>query len=198
MGGERGGSDVSEAPPTDGPPASYCEAVRRGLPDPHRTYHDHQYGFPLAGDAALFGRLLLEINQAGLSWTTILRKQAAFERAYEGYDVDRIAAYGEADVARLLADAGIVRNRLKVRAAITNAQRIVALRPEYGGFEGWLDAHHPLPLDAWLARFKATFTFVGGEIVREFLVSTGYLDGAHDADCPARARVLAARPPWAR
>jgi DNA-3-methyladenine glycosylase I len=183
---------------SDAPPTSYCDAVRRGLPDPHRAYHDHRYGFPLDGDAALFGRLLLEINQAGLSWTTILRKEEAFERAYDGFDVDVVAGYGEKDEARLLADASIVRNRLKVRAAVTNAQRIVALRPEYGGFQGWLDAHHPLPLDAWLARFKATFTFVGGEIVREFLVSTGYVDGAHDPDCPARARVLAADPPWSR
>ncbi len=185
---------MSDAPP----PNSYCEAVRRGLPDPHRTYHDHQYGFPLETDAALFGRLLLEINQAGLSWTTILRKAEAFERAYDGYDVDRVAAYGEDDVARLLADAGIVRNRLKVRAAVTNAQRIVALRAEHGSFAGWLDAHHPSALDAWVKLFRKTFTFVGGEIVREFLVSTGYLDGAHDADCPTRARVVAARPPWTR
>ncbi len=183
---------------TDAPPTSYCDAVRRGLPEPHGDYHDHHYGFPLDGDAALFGRLLLEINQAGLSWTTILRKEAAFERAYDGFDVDRIASYGDADFARLLTDAGIIRNRLKVRAAITNAQRIVALRAQYGSFQGWLDAHHPLPQGAWLARFKDTFTFVGGEIVREFLVSTGYLDGAHDLDCPVRARVLAARPPWSR
>ena len=183
---------------SDTPPTSYCDAVRRGLPDPHRDYHDLRYGFPLDGDAALFGRLVLEINQAGLSWTTILRKEAAFERAYDGFDVDRIAGYGEADVARLLSDASIVRNRLKVRAAVTNARAIVALRPEYGGFRGWLDAHHPLGQGAWLARFKATFTFVGGEIVREFLVSTGYLDGAHDPDCPVRARVLAADPPWTR
>lgn len=180
------------------PPTSYCEAVRRGLPEPHRAYHDEQYGFPLEDEAALFGRLLLEINQAGLSWTTILRKQAAFERAYDGFDVDLVAAYGEADVARLLADAAIIRNRLKVRAAVTNANRITALRPEHGGFRGWLDAHHPLPLEDWVRLFRATFTFVGGEIVREFLVSTGYLAGAHDADCPVQTRVLAARPPWAR
>jgi DNA-3-methyladenine glycosylase I len=189
---------VSETRAPAAPPTSYCEAVRRGLPDPHRAYHDRRYGFPLAGDAALFGRLVLEINQAGLSWTTILRKEAAFERAYDGFDIDRVAAYGDADVARLLADASIIRNRLKVRAAVTNARRIVALRPEFGGFQGWLDAHHPLPAAAWLTTFKATFTFVGPEIVREFLVSTGYLDGAHDPDCPVRADVLAAGPPWRR
>ena len=92
-------------------PASYCEAVLCGLPEPNGHYHDHQYGFPLGQDDALFGRLLLEINQAGLSWTTILRKAEHFERAYDGFAIDRIAAYGEEDVARLLADTGIIRNR---------------------------------------------------------------------------------------
>ncbi len=180
------------------PPRSYCEAVRQGLPDPHQRYHDQAYGFPLTDDAALFGRLLLEINQAGLSWTTILRKEEAFELAYDGYDIDRVAAYGDDDVARLLADAGIIRNRLKVRAAVENARRIQALRPEYGSFRGWLDAHHPLTLPEWLKLFRRTFTFVGGEIVNEFLMSTGYLPGAHDDDCPVQARVLAAGPPWAQ
>jgi DNA-3-methyladenine glycosylase I len=179
-------------------PASYCEAVLRGLPEPHGHYHDHQYGFPLAEDDALFGRLLLEINQAGLSWTTILRKAEAFERAYDGFAIERIAAYGEEDVARLLADAGIIRNRAKVRAAIENARRIEALRADHGSFGGWLDAHHPLDLAAWRALFKRTFVFTGGEITREFLVSTGYLPGAHEPSCPVYARVLAADPPWRR
>jgi DNA-3-methyladenine glycosylase I len=180
------------------PPGSYCEAVARGASDLHRDYHDHRYGFPLADDDALFGRLLLEINQAGLSWTTILRKEAAFERAYDGYRVESVAAYGDADRARLLADAGIVRNRAKVGAAIENARRIVALRGEYGSFALWLDAHHPSPLEAWLALFKRTFVFTGGEITREFLVSTGYLPGAHVPGCPVYERVVAADPPWRR
>jgi DNA-3-methyladenine glycosylase I len=180
------------------PPASYCEAVARGLPEPNAHYHDHEYGFPLEDDDALFGRLLLEINQAGLSWTTVLRKAEHFARAYDGFDIDRIAAYGEDDVARLLADAGIIRNRAKVRAAIENARRIRALRGEHGSFEGWLDAHHPLPLDAWRTLFKRTFVFTGGEITREFLVSTGYLPGAHVPECPVWPRVLAADPPWRR
>lgn len=180
----------------DDAPSSYCEAVRRGLPEPNRHYHDHQYGFPLAADDALFGRLVLEINQAGLSWTTILRKAEAFERAYDGFAIERVAAYGDADVARLLTDASIVRNRLKVAAAITNARRIDDLRSQHGSFHAWLEAHHPQPLEAWVRLFKRTFTFTGGEITREFLVSTGWLPGAHDPDCEAFERVVRARPPW--
>ena len=179
-------------------PASYCAAVRLGLPEPHQHYHDHQYGFPLEHDDALFGRLVLEINQAGLSWTTILRKAEAFEQAFDGFEVARVAAYGEADVARLLGDASIVRNRAKVAAAIANARRIVELQAEYGSFQAWLAHHHPQPLEAWVRLFKGTFRFTGVEITREFLVSTGWLPGAHDPGCEAYARVLAAGPPWAR
>jgi len=176
---------------------SYCEAIGRGgLGEEHVRYHDNEYGFPLSGDNELFERLILEINQAGLSWTTILRKQESFTRAYHGFDIDRVARYGEKDEARLLADAGIVRNRLKVKAAIENARRIQALRGEFGSFKGWLDAHHPLEKSDWVKLFKRTFVFTGGEIVGEFLLSAGYLPGAHDEDCPVHARILAASPPW--
>jgi len=173
------------------------DTIRGGLPDPHRRYHDEQYGFPLDSDDALFGRLVLEIAQAGLSWTTILRKAEAFERAFDGFDIARVAAYGDADVARLLADAGIVRNRAKIAAAIENARRIRALQAEHGSWRAWLAAHHPRPLADWQRLFRRTFVFTGGEITREFLVSTGWLPGAHDPDCPAHARVVAAGPPWA-
>jgi DNA-3-methyladenine glycosylase I len=164
----------------------------------NREYHDTQYGFPLEDDDALFERLMLEINQAGLSWITILKKAENFRHAYGNFDIERIAAYGEADRARLLSDAGIIRNRLKVNAAVENARRIVALRPQFGSFKGWLDSQPPQPLEDWAKLFKRTFVFTGGEIVREFLVSTGYLEGAHDLDCPARQRVASLRPPWMR
>jgi DNA-3-methyladenine glycosylase I len=162
----------------------------------HGPYHDHEYGFPLRGDAGLLERLALEINQAGLSWLTILKKREAFHRAFEGFDPDRVAAYGDAERARLLADAGIVRNRLKVDAVIENARRVVRLRDEHGSFAAWLDAHHPLPKEEWVRLFKKTFRFTGGEIVGEFLMSTGYLPGAHHPGCPVHARVVAANPPW--
>lgn len=178
---------------------TYCEYIRAHPEDTlHKQYHDEQYGFPLTDDAALFERLVLEINQAGLSWTLILRRAPEFRRAYGGFDVDTVAAYGEADRARLLTDAGVIRNRLKVDAAIENARRIQGLRAEFGSFRGWLDAHHPLPLEAWTKLFKQTFVFTGGEIVNEFLMSTGYLPGAHDPDCPVYAEIARLSPPWMR
>ena len=164
----------------------------------HGPYHDREYGFPVADDTALFERLVLEINQAGLSWLTILKKRPAFVAAFHGFDVDRVAAYGEADRARLLADAGIIRNRLKVDAAIENARRVQGLRASHGSFRAWLDAHHPLAKDEWVKLFKKTFRFTGGEIVGEFLMSTGYLPGAHHPDCPVHAEILRLAPPWAR
>jgi len=164
----------------------------------HGPYHDREYGFPLAEDAELFERLVLEINQAGLSWLTILKKREAFRRAYDGFDLDRVARYGARERRRLLADAGIIRNRLKVEAAIANARQVLELRETHGSFAGWLAAHHPRAKPEWVRLFKETFRFTGGEIVGEFLMSVGYLPGAHVERCPVYPRVLAARPPWAR
>jgi DNA-3-methyladenine glycosylase I len=177
---------------------SYCDYIRTSGDPLHIVYHDTQYGFPLVDDSALFGRLVLEINQAGLSWTTILKKQEAFLRAYDGFAPALVAAYGEVDRARLLGDASIIRNRLKLDAAIANAQRILELQSSHGSFKAWLDAHHPLDLVDWTKLFKRTFRFTGGEIVNEFLMSTGYLPGAHDEDCPIHARILRLEPPWTR
>jgi DNA-3-methyladenine glycosylase I len=141
---------------------------------------------------------MLEINQAGLSWLTILKKRQAFRRAYDGFDPDIVAGYGDADRKRLLADAGIIRNRLKVDAAIANAQRILELRKTHGSFAGWLAAHHPQSKDAWVKLFKKTFRFTGGEIVGEFLMSIGYLPGAHAESCPVYPLIMQRRPPWSR
>ncbi len=173
---------------------TYCEAAA-GHPF-HGPYHDREYGFPIRRDDRLFERLVLEINQAGLSWLTILKKRAAFRRAYDEFDPAVVARYGERDRARLLADAGIIRNRLKVNAAIENAHRVLALRESHGSFAKWLDAHHPLSRDDWQRLFKKSFVFTGGEIVGEFLISTGYLAGAHHPKCPVYARVLKKSPPW--
>lgn len=173
----------------------YCDAAP-GHPW-HGPYHDREYGFPVRSDRKLFERLVLEINQAGLSWLTILKKRADFRRAYEGFELERVAAYGTEDRTRLLADAGIIRNRLKVDAAIENARRLLALREEHGSFHRWLKAHHPLPKEEWVKLFKRTFRFTGGEITGEFLMSTGWLPGAHREDCPVFERILEKRPPWA-
>ena len=175
--------------------SGYCR-VAPGHPF-HGPYHDAEYGFPLRADEALFERLVLEINQAGLSWLTILKKRDAFRRAYEGFDIDRLAEYGRRERARLLGDAGIIRNRLKVDAAIENARRLREIRKDHGSFAAWLDAHHPRPLLDWVALFKKTFRFTGGEITREFLLSTGYLPGAHRPSCPIYGVILRLRPPWA-
>ena len=172
----------------------YCD-VAPGHPE-HGPYHDREYGFPLAGDAELLERLALEINQAGLSWLTILKKREAFHRAYRGFDPEVVARFGARDRARLLADAAIIRNGLKVDAVIANAKTVLALRKEYGSFKGWLDAHHPLDKTDWVKLFKKTFRFTGGEIVGEFLMSLGYLPGAHDESCPVFAKVKALSPPW--
>jgi DNA-3-methyladenine glycosylase I len=174
--------------------SGYCD-IAPGHPL-HGPYHDHEYGFPQREEAVLFERLLLEINQAGLSWETMLRKRDGFRAAYSGFDVDRVARYGERDRARLLADPGIIRNRLKVEAAIHNARVIQQLRDTHGGFAAWLDAHHPLPKAEWVKLFKKTFRFTGGEITGEFLMSLGYLPGAHRQDCPAYRRAAKQRPPW--
>ncbi len=162
----------------------------------NKTYHDTQYGFPLKDDNLLFERLILEINQAGLSWITILKKADHFRKAYHGFDIDRIAKYGEKDRLRLLADPGIIRNRLKVNAAIVNAQKIVELRKECGSFKGWLDANCELSKEEWIKLFRKMFVFTGGEIVNEFLMSTGYLVGAHDESCPIYKKVASLRPAW--
>jgi len=178
------------------PTNSYCHAARGH--EHHGPYHDEEYGFPLRGDDELFERLVLEINQAGLSWLTILKKRPHFRRAYDGFAVERVAAYGDAERARLLANAGIIRNRLKVEAAIHNANVVLALRDSHGGFGAWLDAHHPRDKDAWVKLFKKTFRFTGGEITGEFLMSTGYLPGAHQEACPVFERVARLGPPWMR
>ncbi len=176
--------------------SSYCD-VAPGHPF-HGPYHDSEYGFPSRDDRVLFERLILEINQAGLSWLTILRKRAAFQTAFDGFDIDKVAAYGARESRRLMADPGIIRNRLKIEAAIENARRLRQIRDRHGSFAAWLDLHHPLPKEEWVKLFKKTFRFTGGEIVGEFLMSLGYLPGAHAAGCPVARRILKLSPPWAK
>ncbi len=169
--------------------------VRTG-PPVHSDYHELEYGFPQRDEAVLFERLCLEIMQAGLSWEIVLKRRAGMRRAFAEFAVDRVAAMDEADRARLLADPAIIRNRLKVIAIIENARRIQALGASHGGFAHWLDAHHPRDKTDWVKLFKAHFLFTGGEIVGEFLMSLGYLPGAHAADCPVARRIASLAPPW--
>lgn len=178
-------------------PSSYCDAVKQmDANSVHRLYHDHAYGFPILNDDELFERLILEINQAGLSWTTILNKQANFKKAYHEFNIKKVAAYGDKDRERLLNDAGIIRNRLKIEAAIHNANIILQLKKEHGSFKNWLDQHHPKTKEEWVKLFKQTFRFTGGEIVNEFLMSTGYLPGAHISTCSIYKKVRQSKPAW--
>lgn len=176
--------------------SAYCDFAP-GHPV-HASYHDTEYGFPLHDDDALLERFALEINQAGLSWELMLKKRVGFRAAYRGFTVDKVARFSARDEARLLADAGIIRNRLKIRAVIENARRIVALRDSHGSFAEWIAAHHPLTKSEWTKLFKKNFVFTGGEIVGELLMSTGYLPGAHREDCPAFAKIARLKPAWMR
>lgn len=169
---------------------SYC-TIAPGHPL-HGPYHETEYGFPVRDDNRLFERLVLEINQAGLSWATILKKRDAFREAFRGFDIDRVARFTARDRQRLMRNAGIVRNRLKIDAAIENAKRIRALGQP---FASWLDANHPRSKDEWVKLFRKTFVFTGGKITGSFLMSIGLLPGAHDHDCPVAIAISRAYKP---
>ncbi|MSO92163.1 MAG: DNA-3-methyladenine glycosylase I [Rhodospirillales bacterium] len=174
--------------------SGYCDSAP-GHPL-HGPYHDNHYGFPLTDEAGLFERLSLEIFQAGLSWEIILKKQPTTALAFDGFVVDQVAGYRARQIARLLKDPGIIRNRRKIEAIIENAKRLKAIRDSHGGFAAWLAHHHPRAKDDWVKLFRATFVFVGGEVVNEFLMSIGYLPGTHREDCPVFKRIARLRPPW--
>ncbi len=163
---------------------SYCTFCRNlPLENHHKVYHDTQYGFEIDDDNELFGRLILEINQAGLSWDIILKKQDNFRKAFKNYDINKIAAFSDHEIIELLKDSGIIRNKLKINAVIHNAQIVMELQKEFGSFKKWIEHLHPKTKEEWVKIFKKNFKFTGGEIVNEFLMSTGYLSGCHDADC---------------
>jgi DNA-3-methyladenine glycosylase I len=173
---------------------TYCDFINTISGDQlalHKEYHDNHYGFPIEKDDELFERLMFEINQAGLNWILILKKQHNFRKAFDNYDPEKVAGYGEKEIQRLMNDPGIIRNRLKINAAIENAKVILTIREESGSFRRWLDNHMEKidSLEGWTKLFKKTFKFTGGEIVNEFLMSTGYLPGAHSPECPVFERI---------
>jgi DNA-3-methyladenine glycosylase I len=173
---------------------TYCEYIQTISGDNlllHRDYHDNHYGFPINDDNELFERLMFEINQAGLNWILILKKQHNFRKAFDNFNIDKIALYGENDFQRLMNDSGIIRNRLKINAAIENAKVIQKIRLETGSFKSWLDINSKKisTLEEWTKLFRKTFKFTGGEIVNEFLMSTGYLPGAHSRECQVYERI---------
>jgi len=173
---------------------TYCEYINTisgEVARLHKEYHDNHYGFPIENDDELFERLMFEINQAGLNWILILKKQENFRRSFENFNVKRVASYSENEFQRLMNDSGIIRNRLKINAAIENAKTIIEIQKESGSFKQWLDNHarNSPTLQEWTKIFKKTFRFTGGEIVKEFLMSTGYIQGAHSTDCETYKRI---------
>ena len=121
--------------------SGYC-AFAPGNPV-HEHYHAHEHGFPNRDETVMFERLCMEIMQAGLSWEIVLKRRTTMNAAFAGFVVDTVAAFDDSDRARLLADPGIIRNRLKVDAIIDNARTIQSLRKSHGSFPDWLDANHP-------------------------------------------------------
>ena len=180
---------------------SYCKAIKGMTGDRkalHKRYHDQYYGFPIRDDNELFGRLVMEIFQAGLSWETILKKENGFRLAFDNFNISKVASYDEVDFDRLVNDVSIIRNKLKINAAIENAKSIVHLQKEHGSFQNWLEHNSSKQLDEWVKLFKKTFKFTGGEIVNEFLMSTGHLPGAHEASCEIHQHILDSEPVWTR
>ena len=175
--------------------SGYCDKAPNH--EVHGSYHDTEYGFPTDDERVLFERLALEIMQAGLSWEIVLKKRKAMNKAFDKFVVNKVAAYNAKDVKRLLADEGIIRNRLKVLAIIHNAKIVQEMRDAHGGLAMWLAVHHPLTKTEWVKLFKKTFKFTGGEITGEFLMSIGYLPGTHRATCPIYKVIQKKNPPWA-
>lgn len=177
--------------------------------DLFRRYHDHEWGRPTADDTRIFEKLCLEGFQSGLSWATILHKREAFRDAFDGFDIERVADYGTADIERLMQESGIVRNRRKIESAIRNAVRARALRQEHGSLGAFLWSFQPPPEErpprvsnAWLhenptspsshrlakALKSRGWTFVGPTNLYALMQALGLVND-HVHGCPARAEV---------
>lgn len=173
----------------------------------YTAYHDHEWGVPLHDDRRLFEFLVLEGAQAGLSWLTILRKRDNYRKAFHGFDWERMAGYSQKDIARLLSNPGIVRNRLKIESAIRNAQAVMGVRKEYGSLDAYLWGYvDGVPLqNAWKgkadvpAKTKVSdrmsrdlkergFTFVGSTICYAFMQAVGMVND-HTTTCFRHAEI---------
>ncbi len=176
---------------------SYClYCANQPIDSLHRLYHDEHYGFPISCDNELFGRLILEINQAGLSWDTILKKEEGFRKAYSDFNIAEIAQYNEDKVNELMLDSSIIRNKLKIQSVIHNARRVCQFQEDYGGFSLWIESFGKQSTENWVKIFRKEFKFVGKEIVVEFLMSAGFLKGAHIESCPVFEKILEKKPNW--
>lgn len=178
---------------------SYCEFTK-DLDENQldRKYHDQRYGFPTTSDDELFGRLILEINQAGLSWSLMLKKEENFKKAFDDFKIQKVADYNSNKIDELMNNVGIIRNKRKIEAVIYNAKKIVEIQKKNGSFSLWLDQYLGYSLQEWTRLFKNNFKFTGEKIVEEFLMSTGYLKGAHKENCPVYNEILKREPKWLR
>lgn len=179
----------------------------------YRNYHDSEWGFPVADDRRLFEKICLEGFQSGLSWLTILNKREAFRAGFANFEVEKMARFGDADVARLVADAGIVRHRGKIVSAINNAQKAIALRDEFGSLAAYFWRHEPKarsrparvtrealraittsPESVAISKDlkKRGWSFVGPTTVYAFMQAMGLVND-HYEGCATRAKALAAR-----
>ena len=174
--------------------SNYCN-IATGHPI-HRLYHDTEYGFPTTNECELFERLTLEIFQAGLSWLIVLKKREQLKRAFRGFDVNHVSRFTKSDIELLKSDPSIIRNQLKIEATVYNASVIKAFRKSHGGFSNWLMSQHPKNSKEWSVLFKQYFKFTGAVVVNEFLLSTGYLPGAHSENCPIASIISGIKPPW--
>ena len=164
---------------------SYCSFCRnQPKKSIHWWYHDEVYGKMSSNDNELFGRLIMEINQAGLSWNTILQKYEGIKKAYSNFDIRIVSQYNEENIATLKRDKSIIRHELKIRSIVYNAQEILQIQKEFGTFKTWILDNKQNSIENWTKLFKKNFKFVGKEIVKEFLTSNGILNGAHDKNCP--------------
>jgi DNA-3-methyladenine glycosylase I len=162
-----------------------------------RAYHDREWGRPVGGDAGVFERIALEGAQAGLSWATILGKRRAYRKAFAGFRPERVARFTARDERRLLADAGIVRNRAKIRSAIANARAYLDLRDEVGSVGRWLGTFDD-PIELSKALRSRGFTFVGPRIAESIMQAIGVLNGHVPGCALARPRPRRAPAPASR
>jgi len=163
----------------------YCEFVKnKNDKDLDKQYHDNEYGFQIDCDNEIFGRLILEINQAGLSWTTILKKRNEIKIAFSNFEILKVSKFNEEDITNLLNNEKIIRNKLKIKSIIYNANQILKIQKEFKSFKKWLDLNKGKNLEEWIKLFKVNFKFTGGEITKEFLISLDYIGGAHSKNCP--------------
>ncbi|MDA9161165.1 DNA-3-methyladenine glycosylase I [Crocinitomicaceae bacterium] len=164
---------------------SYCSYCRNQPKDSiHHWYHDEVYGKMSEDDNELFGRLVMEINQAGLSWNTVLQKYEGLKLAYSQFNLQKVSMYKEQDISELMGNKNVIRHELKIRSIVYNAQQILEIQKEFGTFKNWIMLQNQISIENWVKLFKKNFKFVGKEIVKEFLSSNGILKGAHDKECP--------------